>query len=170
MSDIDKFQHAAVTAIAAAAAHEGTVLGIGDSVDEITDAIIGLRDATKSDFVKRYGAASRALHANWTRRVGTPGYKKAVWMEIDNAMVTFARAISARIGFEGSWIPVECLERPARAGDHYRFTYPNEPKYDKTLLVARTGGDGPEDLVFFEDYSYSKQKNLNKPGAERVSR
>jgi|SRR5882672_4159906 len=171
MSDIDKWQDGVVASVARAAAHEGTALGTGDPIDRITDAVIGLRHATKSDFVERYGSANKALHENWTSRVGTPGYKKSVWLDVDVALSTFARSIAIAVGHEGPWVPVLRADpaRPARAGDHYRFTYPNESKFNKTLLVERTLGDGPEDLVFFEDRSHSKQKDLNKPGAVRVS-
>lgn len=171
MSDIDKWQDGVIASVARAAAHEGTALGTGDPIDRITDAVIGLRHATKSDFVERYGVVNKALHENWTRRVGTPNYKKSVWFDVDVALSTFARLIARSVGHEGPWILILRTdpERPAQVGDHYRFTYPNESKFNKTLLVKRTFGDGPEDLVLFEDRSYSKQKNLNKPGAERVS-
>lgn len=169
MSKIDDLEHALLTAVAEVAAHEGSALGVGDSIDEIPEAVVGLRHASRHDFAERYAAVSKALHGNWTRRVGTPGYHKPLWMAIDNALSRYTREIATSIGFEGSWVPVDPPTRPARAGDHYRFTYPNEPQFDKTLLVERTLGDGPEDLVFFEDHSHSKQKHLNKPGAERVS-
>jgi hypothetical protein len=65
--------------------------------------VVGLRHATKFDFVERYGAASRALHENWTHRVGTPGYKKAVWLDVDVAL-SFARSIATSVGHVGAWI------------------------------------------------------------------
>jgi len=107
MSDIDRLQDAVMAAVAKAAAHEGTALGIGDAIDSIPSALIGLRHAARHDFVDRYGAASKALHGNWTRRVGMPGYAKPLWMAIDNAMTAFAREISTSVGFEGPWVPVE---------------------------------------------------------------
>lgn len=106
MSDIDKLQDVVMMTVAAAATHEGTVLGIGDTIDEIPEAVIGLRHATRLNFVERYGAASRALHSNWTRRVGTPGYKKSVWLDVDVALSTFARSIATAVGHEGPWVPV----------------------------------------------------------------
>lgn len=48
----------------------------------------------------------------------------------------------------------------ARVGDRYRFVYENEPQFDRDLTVERVLGDGPDDLVFFNDHSHSKQKNL----------
>lgn len=105
MSDIDRLQDAVMAAVAKAAAHEGTALGIGDTIDAIPSALIGLRHAARHDFVERYGAASKALHGNWSRRVGTPGYAKPLWMAIDNAMTAFARGISTSVGFEGPWVP-----------------------------------------------------------------
>ncbi len=169
MSDIDKLQDAVMLAVAKAATYEGTALGVGDTIDEIPSAVVGLRHATPHDFVERYAVVSKALHGNWSRRVGSPGYHKPLWMAIANALSQYAREISTSIGFEGEWVPVDPPMRPARAGDHYRFTYSNEPQFNKTLLVERTDGDGAEDLVFFEDHSHSKQKHLGKLGAERVS-
>jgi hypothetical protein len=176
VNDIDRLQDEAMFAVARAAAHEGTALGIGAPIDELPEALVSLRHASPTDFVARYGVASKALHENWTRRVGTLGYKKSVWMEIDVALSRFARAVATSIGYDGPWVPSQCasavqtvVARPARAGDVYRFTYENEPRFNKTLLVERTLGDGPDDLVFFEDHSHSKQKYLGQPGAERVS-
>lgn len=176
MSDIDRLQDDAMAAVARAATHEGTALGVGDPIDELPEVLVSLRLATLSDFVHRYGAASNAFHRNWTRRVGTPGYKKSVWMEIDMALRRFARAIATSVGYDGPWVPLQLalvvqttVPRPARAGDVYRFTYENYPQFNKTLLVERTLGVGPDDLVFFEDHSHSKQKHLGQPGAERLS-
>jgi hypothetical protein len=104
MSPLDDLQDAVMAAVAAAAAHEGTALGLGEPIDAITDAVIGLRHASRGDFVERYAAASKALHENWTRRVGTPGYHKPKWMAIDNALSRFAREITTQIGFEGPWV------------------------------------------------------------------
>jgi hypothetical protein len=52
--------------------------------------------------------------------------------------------------------------RPARVGDVYRFTYPDEPQYNCNLIVVRVLGDGPDDLVFFDDHSHTKQKHIPK--------
>lgn len=172
--NIDELQDAVMIAVVKTAAHEGTALGVGDSIDSIPSALVGLRHATERNFVERYTVTSRAVHENWTRRVGTPGYAKPLWMAIDNAMTVFAHEVSTCVGFKGSWVPVErparleCLVRSARSGDYYRFTYPKEPQFDKTLLVERVTGDSPDCLVFFEDHSHTKQKYLNKPGVERV--
>lgn len=37
-----------------------------------------------------YRRVSRALHKLWTRAVGTPGYVKADWRELDNAIYQLA--------------------------------------------------------------------------------
>ncbi len=50
----------------------------------------------------------------------------------------------------------------ARVGDVYRFNYPKEPQFNVTLTVTKVTGDGPDDLVFFNDNSHSKQKNIGK--------
>lgn len=107
MSDIDRLQDAVMAAVARAAVHEGTALGVGDPMDELPEALVSLRHASCANFVARYGATSKALHGNWTRRVGTPGYKKSVWMEIDVALSRFARAIATSVGFDGSWVPTQ---------------------------------------------------------------
>jgi hypothetical protein len=176
VSEINRLQDEAMVAIARAAAHEGTALGVGSPIDELPEALVWLVHASPMDFVARYGAASKALHENWTRRVGTPSYRKSVWMDIDVALSRFARAVATSIGYDGPWaLPQRVLAvqttvaRPARAGDVYRFTYENELQFNRTLLVERTLGDGPDDLVLFEDHSHSKQKYLGQPGAERVS-
>lgn len=104
MSDIDRLQDAVMAAVAKAAAHEGTALGIGDTIDSIPSALIGLRHATRLDFVNRFAEVSRALHSNWSARVGTPGYEKPLWMAIDNAITAFAREISTDVGFKGPWV------------------------------------------------------------------
>lgn len=104
MSNIDELQDAVMAAVARAAAHEGTALGIGDSIDAIPSALIGLRHTARHDFVKLYGAASKALHENWSRRVGTPGYAKPLWMAIDNAMTAFAREVALMVGHVGPWV------------------------------------------------------------------
>jgi hypothetical protein len=66
---VAKLQDAVTAAVARAVMDEGTALGIGDPIDRIMDAVIGLRTETKSDFVERYATANKALHENWTRRV-----------------------------------------------------------------------------------------------------
>lgn len=51
--------------------------------------------------------------------------------------------------------------KTAKVGDRIEFKYPGrDSKYDCELLVVKVEGDGPEDLVFFEDGTHSKQKNL----------
>lgn len=103
MSTIDDLQHVVVVAIAAAANHEKTALGLGGAFDEIAETVIGLRHANCGNFVERYAAASKALHANWTRRVGCPGHHKPLWMAIDVALNRFAREVTTQIGYDGSW-------------------------------------------------------------------
>lgn len=100
-TSIDAFQQAVINAVAKAAAHEGSVLGTGDDVDEILEAVIRLRHADRHDFAQRYAAASKALHDNWTRRVGTPGYHKPLWMAVDNALSRFAQAIATSVDYIG---------------------------------------------------------------------
>lgn len=56
---------------------------------------------------------------------------------------------------------------PARVGDCFRFTYPDEPQFNCDLTVVRVYGDGPDDLVFFNDGTHSKQKHLEQ--IERLS-
>ena len=48
----------------------------------------------------------------------------------------------------------------ARVGDLYNFIYPNEPQFNCELEVVRVHGDQTDDMVFFDDGSHSKQKNL----------
>lgn len=49
---------------------------------------------------------------------------------------------------------------PARIGERFRFEHENEPQFNCTLLVINVTGVGPDDLVFFNDGTHSKQKNL----------
>jgi hypothetical protein len=50
---------------------------------------------------------------------------------------------------------------PAVVGDRFRFVYPERDRaFDCELTVVSLTGDGPDDLVFFEDHSHSKQKHL----------
>lgn len=51
---------------------------------------------------------------------------------------------------------------PARVGDRFRFVYPNEPQFNCDLTVVRVCGDGPDDLVFFDDTTHAKQKHLEQ--------
>jgi hypothetical protein len=59
----------------------------------------------------------------------------------------------------------EILDRvrtTAKPGDNYKFDYPNEnPTHRKMLKVVSVTGTGLEDLVFFDDGTHSKQKNLS---------
>lgn len=52
------------------------------------------------------------------------------------------------------------MEHRALVGDKYKFEYPSEPQFNCLLTVVKVTGDGPNDLVFFDDESHSKQKNL----------
>lgn len=54
----------------------------------------------------------------------------------------------------------ESVRTSAKAGDSYRFEY-QETQFNKTLKVVSVTGTGPEDLVFFEDGTHSKQGRLN---------
>jgi hypothetical protein len=56
----------------------------------------------------------------------------------------------------------------ARVGDRFRFTHPTEPQFNCDLTVVRVLGDGPDDLVFFNDHTHSKQKHLANPGIEKL--
>ncbi len=48
----------------------------------------------------------------------------------------------------------------AKVDDVFKFEYPKEPQFNCTLTVVRVLGDEPDDLVFFNDGTHSKQKNL----------
>lgn len=102
---IDDLLHAVMTAVTSAVSHEGTVLGIGDRIDEIPEAIVRLAHATRATFSDTYRAVSKALHENWTRRVGTPGYKKALWMAVDRAIANLAHHVATVVGHVEPWIP-----------------------------------------------------------------
>ncbi len=106
MSKIDDLEHALLTAVAAAAAHEGSALGVGGSIDQIPEAVVGLRHASRHDFVERYAAVNKALHSNWTRLAEMPGYSKQLWKAIDNALSQYTREIATSVGFEGPWVPL----------------------------------------------------------------
>jgi len=49
---------------------------------------------------------------------------------------------------------------PATVGDRYHFVYPKEPQFNCVLTVTMVEGDKPDDLVFFNDHTHSKQKHL----------
>ena len=49
----------------------------------------------------------------------------------------------------------------ARPGERYRFVYPNEPKFDRDLTVVSITGDSPDDLVFWDDHTHTKQKHMD---------
>lgn len=101
---IDSLQHRVITTIAKVAAAEGTALGIGGPLDELPSAVVALGQASRFDFVRRYADVSKALHENWSKRVGSPTYMKSAWMEIDIAVTEFAREVAASVGHEGSWV------------------------------------------------------------------
>jgi len=48
----------------------------------------------------------------------------------------------------------------AKVGDVYEFVHKKEPQFNCTLTVVRVLGEQPDDLVFFDDLTNSKQKNL----------
>lgn len=48
----------------------------------------------------------------------------------------------------------------AKIGDVYHFVYPESPEFDCNLTVVRVCGSKPDDLVFFDDHTHSKQKHL----------
>ena len=102
----DGLVHATTAAVAMVAAHEGTALGTGDSLDELVAATVKLGDATRSNIVDLYAEANRSLHRNWTRRVGTPGYVKRLWMDVDRALTSLAQAVAASVGHTGPLVVV----------------------------------------------------------------
>lgn len=55
---------------------------------------------------------------------------------------------------------------PARVGDRYRFVY-DDPSLNRELTVVVVCGDGPDDLVIFDDRTHAAQKHLSD--AMRVS-
>ena len=57
----------------------------------------------------------------------------------------------------------------AKIGDVYNFVYPKEPQFNTKLKVVRVLGNGPDDLVFFDDRTHSKQKNLGGVGRVRLT-
>ncbi len=46
----------------------------------------------------RYNEASAALHELWTAAVGTPGYDKAAWMRLSNAIDSLGRQAATTAG------------------------------------------------------------------------
>ena len=48
----------------------------------------------------------------------------------------------------------------AEVGDVYEFIYPKEPQFNCSLKVTGVRGNNPDDFVFFNDGTNSKQKNL----------
>jgi hypothetical protein len=52
------------------------------------------------------------------------------------------------------------IERPAQVGERFWFGHPDEPQFNCELTVTQVHGNGPDDLVFFNDGTHSKQKNL----------
>lgn len=54
------------------------------------------------------------------------------------------------------------MEKVARVGEHYSFTSTMEPQFNCILEVVEVLGYGPEDLVFFNDGTHSKQKHMAK--------
>jgi hypothetical protein len=80
-----------------------------------------------------------------------------------NFVVELARAIDA------VKMPDESRSGLAEVGDVYSFEYEgNDAKYNEKLAVTEVLGGQPNDLVFFEDGSHSKQKNLL--GVKRIAR
>ena len=63
--------------------------------------------------------------------------------------------------------PEEVIFPFAHPGDRFKFTYTGEPEFDRELTVVRVNGFQPDDAVFFDDHSYSKQKHIRK--LERIS-
>jgi hypothetical protein len=48
----------------------------------------------------------------------------------------------------------------AKTGDRIRFTYPKTPQLNCDLTVVRTDGTRPDDFVYFDDETHTKQKHL----------
>ena len=58
-------------------------------------------------------------------------------------------------------------QTPAKIGDRYRFIYDEEPQFNRDLTVVKVCGDGPDDLVFFNDDTHCKQKYI--PRVEKLT-
>lgn len=48
----------------------------------------------------------------------------------------------------------------AKVGDFFLFLYKEERDFDCLLQVVHVNGEGPEDFVFWEDGSHTKQKHV----------
>lgn len=95
---------AVTTEIAALAAHEGTALGTGEDLDELSEAVVMLGQASRHNLKDLFSEANRVFHTAWTKRVGTPGYRKPMWMAIDRALSNLASEIVKMVGFTGPLI------------------------------------------------------------------
>jgi hypothetical protein len=51
-----------------------------------------------SQVLEAYTAGHRALHALWSDAVGKPGYDKAVWKQLSNALDKLARDAATAAG------------------------------------------------------------------------
>lgn len=49
---------------------------------------------------------------------------------------------------------------PAKLGDVYYFEYSNNSVFNRTLTVVKVSGSNPDDMVFFDDHTHAKQKDL----------
>lgn len=59
----------------------------------------------KSELLSNYKSAHLALHRLWTKDVGTDGYDKSKWKELDNAVNKLARDLADAIGYSGPLLP-----------------------------------------------------------------
>jgi hypothetical protein len=96
---------------------------------------------------------------------GPPAHESGRFVEVENAdgySINVGEWIDRGNGLWSLRVPYLAPEapKPAKAGDVYDFQYPKEAQFNKKLRVVSTQGDGPEDLVFFEDGSHSKQRKL----------
>ena len=62
--------------------------------------------------------------------------------------------------FHLHWVTRETIFPFAHVGDRFKFTYPEEPEFNRELTVAKINGLQPEDAVFFDDHTYCKQKHI----------
>lgn len=53
---------------------------------------------TLAEFRAAFGRAHNELHRLWTAEVGTPGYEKRPWRDLDNALSARGRDVANAIG------------------------------------------------------------------------
>lgn len=100
--DGDSAQRRTMTALTRLGAHHGVLLGVGEPLDELLDAVIRLATCeSAASFRATFKAAHVALHKHWTRTVGTVGYRKALWSEVEGGLLALAMETRDRVGLKG---------------------------------------------------------------------